>query len=88
MHAFLTNLISDIMLPLFVIMILCAIAGAKPEPIVNGVIDIVVSLITGIFKLAMAIVSGLVTVLIGARHRSQDKSKPASEYPKRRRTDR
>ena len=82
MHAFLTNLISDVMLPVFVVMILCAIAGAKPEPIVKGMLDIAVSLINNLFKLAMAIVGGL----FGAKHQIPDKSQPTPQYPKRRRT--
>lgn len=55
MDAILTNIVSAAMLPLFLIMILCAIAGAKPEPVVKGLFEVAVALIAGTFKLVMEI---------------------------------
>lgn len=59
MEGILTNFVSTLMLPVFVIMILCAMAGAKPEPIAKAFIDLITAIIVGLFKLAGQIIEAL-----------------------------
>lgn len=86
MDAILVNIVSTLMLPLFLVMILCAIAGAKPEPVVKALIDLLVTTVAGLFKLAGMIIEAA----FGARRRrsrdSQGFSSPCTEYPRRQRT--
>jgi hypothetical protein len=51
----LTDIISELMLPLFVVMILCGIAGARPEPIVKGLLDLIGAIVMLPFKAIGAI---------------------------------
>lgn len=80
MDAFLINIVSAVMLPLFLIMILCTIAGAKPEPVVKGLFDVAVALIAGTFKLAMEIAGA-------GRAASRSTSRRRQPAPQRRRRD-
>lgn len=56
MEWFLQNVVSPLLLPLFIIMLLCAIAGAKPESIVKMVLDAVVAIVSLLLQLLLALV--------------------------------
>jgi hypothetical protein len=47
------------MLPLFIVMILCTIAGARPEPVVKGILDLLVSVVVGFFRLAGLVIAAI-----------------------------
>lgn len=59
MDAILTSIVSTIMLPLFLVMALCLIAGARPEPVVKAVVDLVIALIGGVVRMVVAIAGSL-----------------------------
>ena len=62
MESILTNFVSTLMLPVFVIMILCVMAGAKPEPIAKAFIDLITAIVVGLFRLAGQIVGALLAL--------------------------
>lgn len=79
MQALLTNIVSTLMLPLFLIMILCLMAGARPEPVVKGFIDLGIALVTGSFKLAFAITKGIIELLSDSKHKNKEASTTKSK---------
>jgi hypothetical protein len=58
-HWFLTSILGPLMLPLFALATLCMIAGARPEPIVAGFVSLVASVIVGLFRLLITIISAI-----------------------------
>ncbi len=61
MDSILTNFVSTLMLPVFVIMILCVMAGAKPEPIAKAFIDLITAIVVGLFRLAGQVIGALLS---------------------------
>jgi hypothetical protein len=66
----LQNILGPLMLPIFMLAILCMIAGARPEPIVGGFLSLLAAAITAVFRL-------LTTVIAALRPRSY----PPRRYP-------
>lgn len=63
---FLVNVLSPLLLPIFLIGLLCLIADVRPEPIINGVLGI----FSDIIRFAFGLLSLLVKALLpGARGR-------------------
>src|SRR3990167_5333816 len=53
----LTDIVSILMLPIFVVMVFCAMAGAKPEPIIKGFLDLLCAAVALPFKMLRAILA-------------------------------
>jgi len=88
MDAILIHIVSTLMLPLFVVMILCTIAGTRPEPVVKGILDLLVSVVVGCFRVARVVIEA---ILLPRRRRSQTEQGNAntdSRYPRRPRSPR
>jgi len=88
MDAILIHIVSTLMLPLFIVMILCTIAGTRPEPVVKGILDLLASVVVGFFRLARVIIEA---ILLPHRRRSQSEQGNAntdSRYPRRPRSPR
>ena len=83
MDAILTNIVSTLMLPLFIVMILCTIAGARPEPVVKGILDLLVSVVSGFFGLVGLIIKAIFAPRKRRSPTEQSNSNPDSDYPRR-----
>lgn len=55
----LQNILGPMMLPVFMLAILCMIAGARPEPVVVGFLNVVAAAITGVIRLLGAVLNAL-----------------------------
>jgi len=88
MDAILTNIVSTLMLPLFIVMILCTIAGARPEPVVKGILDLLGSVVVGFFRLAALLIQAIFGLRKRRSRTGQGNSNPDSSYPRRPRSPR
>ncbi len=57
---FLVNVFSPLLLPIFLIGLLCQIADVRPEPVINGILGI----LSDIIRFAFGLLSQLVKALI------------------------
>lgn len=76
-HWVLVNILGPLMLPIFALATLCMIAGAKPEPIVSGFISLIGSVIGGLLRLFMAVLTALL------RQTATPRQYPPRKYPPR-----
>jgi hypothetical protein len=59
METFLTGILSQLLLPVFVLMILCTIAGAKPDFVLRAFFDLIAAVVSGVFKLLETLVGAI-----------------------------
>jgi hypothetical protein len=62
---FLMTVFSNFMLPLFMVASLCIIAGARPEPVITGLLSIVGSVVTSAFSLMRYVISACIACACG-----------------------
>lgn len=62
MHWLLVNVISALMLPLFMVATLCFVAGARPEPVMRGFLDMFASLLVAACRLLETLLRSLYEV--------------------------
>jgi len=77
-HWFLTSVLSPLLLPVFMLMLLCMIAGARPESITLAFISMIGTLITGFFQMLVALVRA-----ITPQRRYPPNKYPPTKYPPR-----
>jgi hypothetical protein len=66
MDSILIQIVSTIMLPVFLIMILCAMAGQNSQPVIREIFGLFTTLIGLVFDLLKLIVSGFFKILAGS----------------------
>lgn len=62
---FLGDLFSTLFLPLFLIVILAGMAGVRPDGIISGYAGILIALVSGVFRIALGLLSTLMRELPG-----------------------
>lgn len=60
MHHLLVNFIGPLMLPVLMLCLLCMIGGARPEPIITGLIGLLSDLLRFAFQLIQAVLVALI----------------------------